>query len=208
MSSSTQSVIDVIPLTWIKEGGDVWQKTSIKKPVELAKVIGAWGLNGECLVEPYNQTSTILHSLDHVWFVYRSRESGDVCFWAKASILRSKDHSGRLRLSFDEIKTPEQADLLRGARIVVERDSFPPLESNEFYWVDLEGLVAKNGKGEVLGVVSRVVDFGAHPVLEVDFQVGNEAVSKKELIPFVDKHVPEVNLKQGFLVVDWVMDGD
>jgi ribosomal 30S subunit maturation factor RimM len=43
--------------------------------------------------------------------------------------------------------------------------------------------VAKNGKGEVLGVVSRVVDFGAHPVLEVDFQVGNEAGSKKELIP-------------------------
>ena len=45
---------------------------------------------------------------------------------------------------FKGIDNPEEARLLNGATLSVERKALPPLESDEYYWYQLEGLTVIN----------------------------------------------------------------
>ena len=88
------------------------------------------------------------------------------------------------------------AEGLKGLRLYVERAALPPPEDDEFYLADLEGLRAERADGSVLGVVRRVVNYGAGDVLEIAGESGSV------LIPFTRAAVPVVDVAGGRLVVD------
>jgi 16S rRNA processing protein RimM len=52
---------------------------------------------------------------------------------------------------------------MKGTVVSISRKHFPALDDNEFYWVDLIGSAVENLQGEQLGVVSDMMDNGAHP---------------------------------------------
>jgi 16S rRNA processing protein RimM len=88
------------------------------------------------------------------------------------------------------------AEGLRGLRLYVARTALPPAEEDEFYLADLEGLRVERTDGSVLGVVRRVVNYGAGDVLEIGSDRGSV------LIPFTRAAVPVVDVAGGRLVVD------
>ena len=95
----------------------------------------------------------------------------------------------------------EVAEALRGCEVAVSRADFPPAGRDEFYWVDLIGCQVSTPEGVALGVVDAVDDHGAHPLLRLRADDGRE-----RLIPFVDAHVPVVDVAGRRIVADWDPD--
>ena len=89
----------------------------------------------------------------------------------------------------------------------IRRSHFPPLDTDEFYWVDLIGHAVENLQGEILGNVTGLMDNGAHPILKV--ASGPQLDPKKPdelLIPFVDRFVSKVDQAEKKITVDWGLD--
>ena len=59
---------------------------------------------------------------------------------AKLKIVEAKVHSDSVVACARDVADRNAADALRGARIFISRSSFPAVEKDEYYWVDLIGL--------------------------------------------------------------------
>ena len=94
------------------------------------------------------------------------------------------------------------AEGLIGSRLYAEREVLPPLENeDEFYQADLIGLeVRQNGSAQSAGRVAGIYNFGAGEILEIKVA----ATGKLEMIPFNRVYVPEVNIKDGYIIVSSV----
>ena len=119
-----------------------------------------------------------------------------------------------LRAEFDRSLAPasasrlleEEARLLNGATLSVERQALPELESDEYYWYQLEGLTVVNRQNECFGVIKSMLETGANDVMVVT--ATEESIDDRErLIPYLsDSVVQKVDLDEGIIRVDWEAD--
>ena len=86
----------------------------------------------------------------------------------------------------ENISSANEAELLKGEKIYVERSKFPELENGEYYQADLIGCEVFEIDSDYIGKVMAVYDFGAGPILEID----------KELFLFNNKNFPKINIKE------------
>ena len=96
------------------------------------------------------------------------------------------------------IATKEDADALRGTRLMIERTALPSLPDDEFYHADLVGLAVYDAGGVKLGKVEAVHNHGASDLLEVS----RAGMSETVLLPFTCAAVPTVDLAGGRIVAD------
>ena len=89
------------------------------------------------------------------------------------------------------------AEALRGTELYVARDQLPEAGDDEFYHADLIGLVAVTPRGDRIGRVASVANYGAGDILELE----REGAGGTELVPFTDAFVPRVSLAEGLVVV-------
>ena len=88
------------------------------------------------------------------------------------------------------------AEALVGKEMLVPADDRPELEEGEFHLLDLVGLEARlTADGPNIGTVSDLIS-GGNDLLEITTTDG-----RKVLIPFVEAIVPEVKLKEGWLLL-------
>jgi len=92
--------------------------------------------------------------------------------------------------------TREAIEALRGESLLVPRSVAPPLEEDEWYASDLEGLRVVDGTSQV-GVVDRLVPLPSCEALEVARTDGREL-----LVPLVRDAVRSVDLDAGTVDVD------
>jgi 16S rRNA processing protein RimM len=186
--------------------------------VVVGRVDGAYGVRGALRVEPFNdpQDSVLLRARRWYLTAPAARQPGQPGAAAHGGSGRSarpfplpamvevsncRVHAGGLVATVSGIEIKEVADALRGCEISVSRVDFPPAEGGEYYWVDLIGCAVVTPDGVSLGVVESVDDHGAHPLLRLRADDGRE-----RLIPFVEAHVPEVDVVGRRIVADWDPD--
>ena len=167
--------------------------------VEVGRILDAWGVKGWFKIQPFSASPEALFSSKR-WFIQPSERPGKVSFSGTVclSIKQARDHADTVVASAHEIPDRHAAEQLKGARIFVSRASFPTPEEGEYYWVDLIGCEVVTPSGQPLGKVEAVGDHGAHPLLRLQGADGRE-----RLIPFVEAHVPEVDVKARRIVADW-----
>ena len=135
-------------------------------PVTLAVVTGAHGVTGEVRLK-----------------LFAGDLSGYRAFNGGSLTLKSL-RNGIAR--FAEVPDRNAAERLRGTELTVPRSALPPLEEGEYYHVDLLGLACVSTKGEPLGHVVAIDDFGAGDVIEI------ERPDKKRFMVPMNRHaVPE-----------------
>jgi len=124
--------------------------------------------------------------------------------WREVEVIEAQGHGSGLIAQLDGIDDRDQAAQANGIEIGLLRDDLPPPEEDEFYWEDLIGLDAVDPQGQKFGVVSGLLEAGAHDVLVIDTP-GRTAAGKplQVLVPFVERHVGEVDLAKKQVVVDW-----
>lgn len=100
------------------------------------------------------------------------------------------------------VETREAAEALNRTRILIERERLPPPEDeDEFLLADLVGLPAYSPKGDLVGTVIDVPNYGGGDLLELRPPKGPSA-----LLPFTRVFVPEIDIQGRRIVVDLPAD--
>lgn len=174
--------------------------------VEVGLITGAWGVHGWLKVQPYSASAEALFHAD-CWLLREkrtlpARAGSDHLIEVAVAELRS--HGNALVAAFAGVDDRDAAEALAKSTILIPRSAFPPLESGEYYWVDLIGLDVVNRNGERLGQVADLMPTGSHQVLVV---VDRSSGQPREcLIPFVDVYVDAVDRAARRITVDWSID--
>lgn len=97
------------------------------------------------------------------------------------------------------VETRAQAEQLRGTSLYVNRSRLKPVVNrDEFYIIDLVGLRVIDLQGVGFGVVQQVSNYGAGDILQIRLQENHQEL----FVPFTKHFVPEVNLNDGYIVVN------
>ena len=99
---------------------------------------------------------------------------------------------------FAGIADRSAAEALRNLELYVARDRLPPPELDEFYHADLIGLAVMDARGESLGTVAAIHNFGAGDIIEVKPPLGGTTF----MLPFTEAVVPVVDVAGGRIVVE------
>jgi len=100
---------------------------------------------------------------------------------------------GHLVARLAGIEDRSAAEALARVRLFVPRDRLPAPAADEFYHIDLVGLLAVTAAGEEVGTVAAVHDFGAGDILELRPVGGGASM----LLPFSETFVPAVDIAGG-----------
>lgn len=169
-----------------------------RRPVTLGRITGVHGVRGWVRVHSYTEPRRAL--LD-----FRDWLVGGEAGWQARAVAEAREHGKTLVVRFAGIDDRDTAAGLVGADVAVERDRLPETAEGEYYWADLEGLAVRHRDGRLLGRVRRMIETGAHDVMEVRDDAGGE--QRELLIPFVPgRFVLGVDLEAGVIDVDWEWD--
>ena len=115
------------------------------------------------------------------------------------TILSARTNTNVLVARLAGVNDRTAAEKLNGVELYVDRALLPATENeDDFYHADLIGLDARLGDGSVLGEVIAVPNFGAGDLIEIRDPRNGDTY----LYPFTRKVVPEVHLKDGYLVIE------
>lgn len=97
------------------------------------------------------------------------------------------------------------AEKLNGVELLVEREKLPATEDeDDFYHADLVGLEARLTDGTVIGKVNAVPNYGAGDLIEIRDPRSGDTY----LYPFTKSAVPEIHLKDGYLIIEPPTEAD
>ncbi|CAM3625266.1 ribosome maturation factor RimM [Polynucleobacter brandtiae] len=182
---------------------------SLSELIEIGVVQDAQGLQGQIKVRPHSSDPVALLSSKAIWLsLIPRRQEGVATSLEQASLTlykvkQAKMHSGTVLVTLDGVTDRDEAEALKGARILVGRDVFPKTEGDSYYWVDLIGCETINLQGEKLGEVIDIADNGAHGIISI-----GDAQTKtvKQLVPFVKEVLQSVDLPNKLITLDWQPD--
>ena len=188
--------------------------------IEVGRILDAWGIKGGFKVQPFSADPQALFS-SRRWYLKPAEMSRPVPQAAKPGVKAPAALPGLLKITqvreqgdlvvatAQEVADRNAAETLKGARVFVSRQSFPSVDTDEFYWVDLIGLRVVNRDGASLGEVVGLLDTGPHSVLRIRRDDATPEMKPDEaerLVPFVAAFVDQVDLPGRQITVDWGLD--
>jgi len=170
-----------------------------EEQIVVGRITAPHGIKG--WVKVFSYTDPIEGILDYSpWYLVKGDRR-------QRLVVESGRRQGRSLIVLPEGCTDrDQAALLVGWEIRVDKRLLPALAAGEYYWHQLEGLTVINTEGEILGTVDHLLETGGKDVLVV--KPGPASMDDRErLVPYVeDRVVREVDLDEGRILVDWGSD--
>jgi 16S rRNA processing protein RimM len=125
--------------------------------------------------------------------------------WDTVEIKYGKRHGKVLIAQLDGCQDRDKASHYCGADIAIKQSQLPPLESGDYYWEQLTGLVVETTTGIKLGQVDHLMSTGANDVLVVQGQNDSNSIDlKQRLIPWIPERVIiRIDTMAGIILVDW-----
>ncbi|MEN9560184.1 MAG: hypothetical protein RLZZ502_1395 [Pseudomonadota bacterium] len=188
--------------------------------IPVGKIIDAYHLRGQVKAYALSGEHDSLMRLAHkpppdVWLkpaslgsLQRLKQHG-LCLQdglLATQVSKSTQHNGVVVLSLAHIVDRNLAEALKGAEILVSFASLPVLDSQEgYYWLDLIGCTVTQESGLPLGVVTGLLETGAHDILCIATTAEVQALgeAREMLIPFISQFVGDTNTKSKQIVVNW-----
>ncbi len=154
-----------------------------KQFLEAGKIVGTHGLKGEVRIDPWCDSAAFLCRLKALYDAEGTK-------W---KVVSAKVHKNVAIIQFGHIHSIEQADLLRGKIVYMNRDDVKLPEGTCFIQ-DLLGLsVADADTGEQYGVITDVLKTGANDVYQVSKN------GRDYLIPVIPDVVIEKDIDGGLI---------
>lgn len=159
--------------------------------------MGVYGVQGWVKVFSETQPRRNIVGFPGWWL----RQHGE---WRRVALKQGKEQGKHVVALLEGVSDRDQAALLQGSEIAVDRVELPALEEG-YYWTDLIGCEVRTEGGQSIGQVLRLFETGANDVM-VAGQPG--ASSQDEiLIPWVRPDViVDVDLAQRVVTVDWDLE--
>jgi 16S rRNA processing protein RimM len=171
--------------------------------VVLGRVVGAYGVRGWLRIHPFGDDPEAWGEIATWWLCGAADvASGDSMAssdrWMPCRIECFRIHGSAVLAKLRGIDERGKAEALRGSYLGVPREALPQTAAGEYYWGDLIGLQVVGRGGARLGSVSGLLESGAHDVLVVRNEIGEE-----RLLPFVGAVVKTVDVAAGVIEADW-----
>jgi 16S rRNA processing protein RimM len=174
-----------------------------KEKVLHGHVTGVVGLQGWVKVHSDTNPRDNITNYKRWWL----KQSGH---WKQWEVLDGRPQGKTIVAKLHGVSTPEEAAVLIGSTIAVDRDEMPALNSGEYYWADLTGMLVRTVDGIEIGPGIRLFETGANDVVVVSDQRPNYADDGGEievLVPWVVPDVvTEVDMENRTITVDWDPD--
>lgn len=149
-----------------------------------AQIGPAHGLRGEVIVD--------IRSDDPQLFTPGESFSTSNAQFPKLTLSSIRQQKDRVIALFEEVSSREEAEALRGARLLVDERE----EEDAWYPHQLKGLRAVDPQGNELGVVQGLQMGAAQDLLLVKTSAGTV------MVPFVHQLVPTVDIPNGTVTIE------
>jgi len=156
--------------------------------IEIGTIVAPQGLNGEVRIYPGSDFPERFETPGQRWLLCPGTPEPQAIELIRGYYLNPK---GLYVVQFAGISDRNQADALRGCRVLVPASDRPTLAAGEIYIQDLIGLEVFNQQTqELIGSVASIIPAG-NDLLEVQTDQPNQPTV---LIPLVKEIVPVVDL--------------
>lgn len=157
--------------------------------VVVGKIGAPYGIKGWLKITSF--TASIPDILDYSpWYLEENKS------WKVIEVTDGRTHGKGVVVKITGFNTPEQARLLTGKSIAINRSQLPRLKKEEYYWSDLEGLTVINQHNEVLGTISYLMETGSNDVLVIKG-------TKEIAIPYLPDVIVSIDLTEKVMHVNW-----
>lgn len=158
----------------------------LKQYLEIGRVTGTHGIKGELRVEPWCDSADFFCSF-HTLYLKEGKEKRAVS---------SRPHKHMAIMKMQGVDTVEQADLMRGTLLYMDRGD-APLEKDVYFIQDIIGLkvIDHDTKAEY-GIITDVIKTGANDVYQLSDNKNNVF-----LIPVIDQVVIKTDVENGFVTI-------
>ena len=154
-------------------------------------------MTGEISLRPYNPQGRSLAALRRIIVVRAGRRE-------ERDVTGCRPVEGGYLMRLAGVADREAAATFTLAEVRIARTALPPLEPGEYYVEDVPGCAVEDENGRALGVAVGTFWNGAHDVLTVVDQAGQEGEAGKErLIPLVPAFVLTVDARGRKIRVRW-----
>jgi 16S rRNA processing protein RimM len=160
------------------------------RAVTLGRIAGPFGVRGWVKVKSYTDPREGILRY-RAWHVDVPRAGSKIL-----EPLEGRLHGEFVVARLAGVEDRDAASSLAHCEITVPRADLPPPGEGRYYWTDLEGLEVVTTDGHLLGRLDHFVDTPANPVMVV---VGE----RERWLPMVPRHLRQVDLERGRIVVDW-----
>tara|TARA_B100000579_G_C22735618_1_gene806523 strand:- start:424 stop:954 length:531 start_codon:yes stop_codon:yes gene_type:complete len=163
------------------------------KWMSIGKIVAPQGLKGDIRIKPSSDFPERFTKPGKRW-LQKANEMPKEFNLTKGTLIPGKSI---YVLSLEGVSNRSSAEKIIGFNLVIPIDSRPNLRNDEYHYFDLIGLEARIGTQKTLiGYVTDLIK-GGNDLLEIELVEG-----KKVLIPFVKEIVPEIEIKEKWLLIN------
>lgn len=169
--------------------------------ISVGKIIGTHGIKGAVKVISLSDFDKRFTSLDRVFLVpdndnNENKKFND--FVITANIENSFTHKGKEVVKFQQWDDINYVEGFKNYHIKIPREERPILNKDTYYFDEIIGLTVSTKEGRFLGEVTEIYQTGSNDVYEVT----NHDTKQNVLIPALVDVVVEIDLEQGYMIVD------
>ena len=163
------------------------------KWISIGEIVAPQGLGGDIRIKPKSEFPERFTKPGKRW-IQKSNELPTEIKLKKGKLIPGKSI---YVLSIEGINNRSSAEEIIGWKLVIPIDSRPTLSEGEYHYFDLVGLEARRGlEKDLVGYVTDLIK-GGNDLLEIELVEG-----KKVLVPFVKEIVPEIEIKEKWLLIN------
>ena len=158
----------------------------LNKFLEIGQIVGTHGVGGEIKLEVWVDSPEVLKKVKNMYF-----DDGKT----DIKLLSSRVHKNILLIKLEGVETVNQAELLRGKPVFVDRNDIR-LPKNRFFISDLIGCEVYDGETKAFyGTLEEVFHTGANNVYKIVKD------GKDFLFPAVDHMIKGTDIENGIIEV-------
>ena len=162
------------------------------KWMSIGEIVAPQGLKGDIRIKPSSDFPERFTKPGKRW-IQKNKELPTEIKLIKGSLIPGKSI---YIVSIEGVSNRSSAEKIIGWNLVIPAYSRPKLNTDEYHYLDLIGLEVRMGpKKTLIGYVTDLIN-GGNDLLEIELVEG-----KKVLIPFVKEIVPEIEIKEKWLLL-------
>lgn len=164
--------------------------------VTIGKFVAPFGVKGEVKVYPYSDFLERCALLKEIMVEKQGQLETRL-------VKEARVHKNLWVLRLEGSDTREDAALLTGSLLKIPAGQRIPLPEGSYYFDQIIGLAAVSVSGEKIGVVKDIIKPGGNDVYVVERNITEaDAVSPEILVPALRHVVKEINLQEGYMLLE------
>ena len=157
----------------------------------VGRVVKPHGLKGELCVMHYTDSPFLFQELKRIYCRLPGKNP------RRLTVESVRLHQEKPLVLFREINGRDQAEVLRGAELMIRRKDLPEEDPDAIMITDLTGLQVLRRDGLLLGVIQEVQMHAGQEIWVIAHPSGSEI-----LIPAVDEFILDIDLDSGQARID------